>query len=61
MEFLKNDLKKIRRSTSSASKVSRVLWYRGDDCATYGTIFTDDTIGDPNFTFWNGVIYKHLL
>ena len=62
MEFLKNDLKKkIRRSKSSASKVSRGLWYRGGDCATCSTIYTDDTIEDLNFTFRNRVIYKHLF
>jgi hypothetical protein len=52
MEFLKNDLKKkIRRSKSSIIKISRGLWYSGGDCATYCTIYTDDTTGYSNFTF----------
>ena len=62
MEFLKNDLKKkIRRSKSSIIKISRGLWYSGGDCATYCTIYTDDTTGYSNFTFRNRLIYKPLL
>lgn len=39
----------FEKTQSSTSKVSRGLWYSGGDCATYGTIYTDDTTGDSIF------------
>jgi|TARA_R110002033_G_scaffold130091_1_gene170701 hypothetical protein len=39
----------FEKTQSTTSKVSRGLWYSGGDCATYGTIYTDDTTGDSIF------------
>jgi hypothetical protein len=35
--------------TTSKVIVSRGLWYIGGDCATWGTIYTDDVSGDSFF------------
>jgi hypothetical protein len=37
--------KKTQSSTTGKITVTRGLWYSGGDCATYGTIYTDDVTG----------------
>lgn len=41
----------FEKQQSSTYKVTstRGLWYSGGDCATYGTIYTDDVSGDTIF------------
>lgn len=41
----------FEKTQSSTGKVTatRGLWYIGGDCATYGTIYTDDVSGDSIF------------
>jgi hypothetical protein len=41
----------FKKTQSSTGKVTatRGLWYSGGDCATYGTIYTDDVSGDSIF------------
>ena len=41
--------KKIQSSTTGKVTSTRGLWYSGGDCATYGTIYTDDVSGDTIF------------
>jgi hypothetical protein len=37
--------KKTQSSTTGKVTATRGLWYDGGDCATYGTIYTDDVSG----------------
>ncbi|RBN49051.1 hypothetical protein [Flavobacterium psychrolimnae] len=50
-EINKKGIFYFEKQQSSTYKVTstRGLWYSGGDCATYGTIYTDDVSGDTIF------------